>query len=69
MKNYAPISINDSQIALGKTIAHKWNTDFSQLDIRIYPVLRLNKSHIGIILSPASQINLAIPAETIRRSR
>lgn len=69
MKNYAPISIKDSQIALGKTIAYKWNTGFSQLDIRMYPVLRLNKSHIGITLSPASQINQAIPDESIRRSR
>jgi hypothetical protein len=53
----------------GKMIAHKWNTGFSHLDHRIYPILRLNKSIIGITLSPASQINLAIPAESIRRSR
>jgi cytochrome bd-type quinol oxidase subunit 2 len=52
-----------------KIIAHKWNTGFSQLDHRICPILRQNKSLIGITISPASQINLAIPAESIRRSR
>jgi hypothetical protein len=52
-----------------KTIAHKWNLGFSQSDHRIYLELGLNKSLTKITLSPASQINLAFPAESIRRSR
>jgi hypothetical protein len=53
----------------GKIIAHQWNIGFSQLANRIYPILKLSKSLIVITLSPASQINLAIPAESIRHSR
>jgi hypothetical protein len=59
---------NVNEKYLNKTIAHKWNTGFSQFDHRIYQVFKLNKSLIGITLSSASQINLAIPAESIRRS-
>lgn len=52
-----------------KTIAHKWNTGFSQLDHRIYPVIGQNTSVNGILSSLANQINLVNPAVSIRRYR
>jgi hypothetical protein len=52
-----------------KTIANKWNLGFSQLEHRIYPVIGQNIAVNAIVSSLANQINLVIPAESIRRSR